>query len=129
MGGQNSYDFVDVQETGTLVTIKLAQPDFVPYRSMDGWPIGGAITHFLRWFFGGQYNNRMGTGPLPKNNPEEWYSFDMTGPILETMCRPGAIPDLLWNRYEKVYPAMDTMALTDEPHRQPTNSCAVQFGK
>jgi hypothetical protein len=103
--------------SGVFVTLFLSQPDFLPIR--EPRPVGGAFTHFFRYFFGASYFYSTANTDFRRLEQP-----DMTGPILEDLCAGGSISDETLNFYNKVYPTMDL-----DTNPSVTNTCSVVFGK
>ena len=115
MGYNKDIRNVTSERDGSLVYLYIKQPAFMPSRDVFS-PIGGFMTAFLRYFFGSDYYQYSDT---------YWVygaHYDLTGSILENMCRDGSIPDSILNHFSLIYPSFDYP-------NAPTNSCAVKFGK
>jgi hypothetical protein len=116
------------ERDGLVVTTVINLPSFSPDINFLK-PVGGLITALLRFHFTGNYvvdstsypNHREGT-------------VDLTGPILEQMCMPGAIPAeifswfdggrgrLMWN-----FPIGVGGSESPDFADQATENCAVQY--
>ena len=108
---------VTSERNGSFLTLYFSQPDFLPVR--EPRPVGGTITHFLRYFFGASYFYQ--TTSINARRSE----FDMTGPILEDLCNSGSIPDSTLYFYSNIYPALNY----DDSYTSPTNTCSVVFSR
>lgn len=111
-----SHREASAERNGRLFTLSLSQPSFSPYRE-PGY-IGGTIAHFFRYFFGSSalyLRTDLGSGPG---------EHDMTGPILEDLCRLDSLPADILNRYNNIYPAMLNFGHSEIQ----VNTCAVVFG-
>jgi hypothetical protein len=111
------HQFLTTERSENLLTVFLSQPAFMPTR-IPSYPVGGNITDFLRYFFGSEYYlSNTDMSDLRVNET------DMTGPILESMCASGSIPESLLRYSSRVYVTNDWTHTST-----PTNSCAVTFG-